>query len=49
MGWPFINYCFLDKTNHQFIMIDCFLYSHNQNIRDELMQLESIIYSLKLK
>lgn len=49
MGGPFINYCFLDKKNNQFIMIDCFLYSPNQTKRDELMQLESIIYSLKIK
>lgn len=49
MGGSFINYCFLDKKNNQFIMIDCFLYSPNQNKRDELMQLESIVYSLKIK
>jgi len=49
MGGSFVNYCFLDKTNNQFVMIDCFLYAPNQNKRDELMQLESIVYSLKLK
>lgn len=49
MGGPFINYCFLDEKNNQFIMIDCFVYAPNQNKRDELMQLESIVYSLKLE
>lgn len=49
MGGPFINYCFLDKKNNQFVMIDCFVYAPNQNKRDELMQLESIVYSLKLE
>lgn len=48
MGGSFINYCFLDKKNNQFIMIDCFVYSPNQNKRDELMQLESIVYSLNI-
>ena len=49
MGGSFINYCFSDEKNNQFIMIDCFLYSPNQNKRDELMQLESIVYSLKIE
>jgi hypothetical protein len=49
MGGPFVNYCFVDSKNNQFIMIDCFLYAPNQNQRDELMQLESIVYSLNLE
>lgn len=49
MGGSFINYCFFDQKNNQFIMIDCFVYSPNQNKRDELMQLESIVYSLKIE
>lgn len=48
MGGPFVNYCFHDKKNNQFIMIDCFLYAPNQTKRDELMQLESIVYTLNL-
>ena len=49
MGGSFINYCFFDEKNKQFIMIDCFVYSPNQNKRDELMQLESIVYSLEIE
>lgn len=49
MGGPFINYCFFDQKNNQFIMIDCFVYSPNQPKRDELIQLESIVYSLKFE
>lgn len=48
MGGPFVNYCFRDEKNNQFIMIDCFLYAPNQEKRDELMQMESIVYSLGL-
>ncbi len=48
MGGPFVNYCFHDEKTNQFVMIDCFLYAPNQTKRDELMQLESIVYSLKL-
>lgn len=48
MGGPFVNYCFRDEKNNQFVMIDCFLYAPNQTKRDEMMQMESIVYSLKL-
>ncbi|MDR0971880.1 MAG: DUF4837 family protein [Bacteroidales bacterium] len=47
MGGSFINYCFVNPSTNDFVMIDCFVYAPNQNKRDELMQLESIVYSLK--
>ncbi len=49
MGGPFVNYCFFDEKHNQFVMIDCFLYAPNQTKRDELMQMESIVYSLKIE
>jgi len=47
MGGPFVNYCFEDKANNRFVMIDCFLYSPRHPKRDQLMQLESIVYGIK--
>ncbi len=47
MGGSFINYVFYNPNTDEFVMIDCFLYAPNQNKRDELMQLESIVYSIK--
>lgn len=49
MGGSFVNYAFYDQKHDQFVMIDCFLYSPNQPKRDDLMQMESIVYSLKGK
>lgn len=47
MGGPFVNYCFVDKAGSRFVMIDCFLYSPRHPKRDQLMQLESIVYGIK--
>ena len=49
MGGSFINYCFEDKANKRFVMIDCFLYSPRHPKRDQLMQLESIVFDIKTK
>lgn len=49
MGGSFINYCFVNKKTNEFVMIDCFLYAPNQNKRDELMQMESIVHSIKIE
>ena len=49
MGGPFVNYCFEDKANQRFVMIDCFLYSPRHPKRDQLMQLESIVFDIKNK
>jgi hypothetical protein len=47
MGGGFVNYCFLNPKTNEFIMIDCFLYSPKKSKRDNLMQLESIIYNIQ--
>ncbi len=47
MGGPFVNYVFLDKEKNQIVMIDAFLYSPKKPKRDLMMQLESIVYSIK--
>lgn len=47
MGGPFVNYCFEDKANHRFVMIDCFVYSPRHPKRDRIMQLESVVYGIQ--
>lgn len=47
MGGAFVNYCFENKSTREFVMIDCFLYNPNKPKRDYLMQLESIVYSIR--
>lgn len=47
MGGSFVNYCFRDDDGNRFIMIDCFVYSPKQSKRDQLMQLESVVYGIK--
>ncbi len=47
MGGPFVNYVFLDEEKNQMIMIDMFLFSPRKPKRDLLLQLESIVYSMK--
>lgn len=49
MGGPFVNYVFLDEEKKQMIMIDAFLYSPRKPKRDLLLQMESIVYSIKDK
>jgi hypothetical protein len=47
MGGPFVNYCFKDNNGQRFVMIDCFVYSPKTSKRDQLMQLESVVYGIK--
>ena len=47
MGGPFVNYVFVNTKTNELVMIDCFIYNPNKPKRDLLMQLESIVYSIK--
>ncbi len=47
MGGPFVNYCFKDENEQRFVMIDCFVYSPKLSKRDQLMQLESVVFGIK--
>ena len=47
MGGPFINYTILDEKNNRIIVADGYVYAPNQEKRDLLIQLESIIHSIK--
>jgi hypothetical protein len=47
MGGPFINYTFVDEKRNKVITIDGYVYAPNAPKRNMVMQLESIIWSVK--
>lgn len=48
MGGPFINYTVFDEINNQRIMLDGFVYAPDQNKRNLLLELESILQSMEI-
>ena len=48
MGGPFVAYTFADSRTGNLVTVEGFYYEPNQKKRDQLLQLESIIYSLKM-
>jgi hypothetical protein len=47
MGGPFINYTLVDEKRNKVLTVDGYVYAPNAPKRDLLIQMESIIYSLK--
>jgi hypothetical protein len=47
MGGPFVNYTFVDERSNKVITIDCYVYAPNKPKRDLMIQMESIVHSLK--
>ncbi len=47
MGGPFVSYTFLDKNTNQIITLFGYVYYPNHQKRDLLLQVESILYSVK--
>jgi len=47
MGGPFINYTFLDSRHNRIVTLDGYVYYPNQDKRNLLLQVESILYSFK--
>ena len=47
MGGPFISYTFLHPTNHHIITLEGYVYQPNKKKRDLMLQVESILYSIK--
>jgi hypothetical protein len=43
MGGPFLSYTFVDKKNHQLIIIEGFSYSPSAKKRDFVFELEAIL------
>jgi hypothetical protein len=43
MGGPFLSYTFVDKKNHQLIIIEGFSYSPSTKKRDFVFELEAIL------
>lgn len=47
MGGPFVSYTFADSRTGNLVTVEGFYYEPNQKKRNQLLQLESILYSLK--
>ena len=47
MGGPFVSYTFADSRTGQLVTVEGYYYEPNQKKRSQLLQLESIAYSLK--
>lgn len=48
MGGPFVSYTFADNRSGNLVTVEGYYYEPNQKKRNQLLQLESIIYSLKM-
>ena len=49
MGGPFLNYLVEDKLNNRVLFIEGFVFAPSKRKRDNIIELEAIIKSLKLK
>ena len=47
MGGPFVSYTFADSRTGDLVTVEGFYYEPNQKKRNQLLQLEAILYSLK--
>ena len=48
MGGPFLHYTIVDEKYNRLIHLDGFLYAPGEYKRDELMQVEAMLYTLKI-
>jgi hypothetical protein len=48
MGGPFVSYTFVDEKRNRVVTLDGYVYAPNAPKRDLMIQLESIMYSMKL-
>ena len=48
MSGPFVNYCFLDKSNDRFIIAEGFVYAPGKEKREYMLELEAIIRSISI-
>ena len=49
MSGPFVNYCFLDKTNNRLFVAEGFVYAPSEGKRDYMFELETMIRSISLQ
>ena len=47
MGGPFVSYTFVDNRTGNLVTVEGYYYEPNQKKRNQLLQLEAILYSLK--
>ena len=49
MGGPFINYIVEDKVNNRVLLVEGFVFAPSKRKRDNIIELEAIIKSIKFK
>ena len=49
MGGPFLNYLIEDKLNDRVLFVEGFVFAPSKRKRDNIIEIEAIIKSLKLK
>jgi hypothetical protein len=49
MSGPFVNYCFLDKTNNRLFVAEGFVYAPSEGKRDYMFELETMIRSISIQ
>ncbi len=49
MGGPFLNYAVLDEENDRYVILEGFAFSPSARKRDNMMELEAILKSAKIK
>ena len=47
MGGPFVSYTFVDNRTNMLVTVEGYYYEPNQRKRNKMLQLESILYSLR--
>ena len=49
MGGPFVNYIVEDKVNNRVLFVEGFVFAPSKRKRDNIIELEAIIKSIKFK
>ncbi len=49
MSGPFVNFCFVDKTNRRLFVAEGFVYAPSENKRDYMFELETIMRSISVQ
>lgn len=47
MGGPFLSYTFADSGTGQLVTVEGFYYEPNQKKRNQMLQLQAMLYSLR--
>jgi hypothetical protein len=49
MSGPFVNFCFVDKTNRRLFVAEGFVYAPSESKRDYMFELETMMRSISVQ